>query len=63
MDTKTLILLILVICGYVLVSYSMGEFTEEMVGFNRYISFVLSLIFTPFLVWVVVVIIDDIRMR
>lgn len=61
MDAIALVFLILVICGYVWISYEIGEFAEYMVGFNRYISFVLCLVFTPILVWVVVVIIDSIR--
>jgi hypothetical protein len=61
MDTVTLIVLILVICGYVWVSYLIGKAAEYLAGFNRYIVFVLSLVFTPVLVLVVVIIIDSIR--
>ena len=62
MNTVTLVVLILVICGYAWVSYLMGEVAEYLAGFNRYIVFVLSLVFTPVLVLVVVIIVDDIRM-
>jgi len=63
MDFITLVFLILVICAYVWFAYDMGKFAEYLVGFNRYIVFVLSLVFTPILVFFVVIIIDNIRMR
>lgn len=62
MDTVTLVVFIFVICGYVWLSYSIGKIAEYLAGFNRYIVFVLSLVFTPVLVLVVVIIVDDIRM-
>ena len=63
MNAITIVFLIFLMCAYFWISYMISEYAEYLFGFNRYISFILCVVLTPILGWLIVIIIDNIRMR
>ena len=57
MDFITLVFLILAICGYLWFIFKICDF-GELFNMNRFVTFILCLIFTPFLVYLVLTLID-----